>query len=332
MRYRVRTAALAFLAAATVLVIGGGSIPPAAAADGPDGGPPLSVAPAALARSLSCTPPVGARRHRPVLLVHGTGLTPAQSWSWNYGAVLPRLGYPTCTVALPQAALGDIQVASEYVVHAVDAVSARWSSRVDVVGHSQGGLEPRWALRWWPGLRTKVDHYVGLASPNHGIYAADACAASGNCWPAVWQMRQGAAFLRALNSDGESPGPTSYTDVYSQTDDLVRPALVDPTAALAPAANVSNIAVQQVCPGRYVNHAGMLADAVVWAVVMDTLNHAGPGRIDRLSPGVCTGVFMPGVDPTTAVAGNAEVYLDAAQAFSAHGGTRAEPALAGYAR
>ena len=102
-----------------------------------------------------------------------------QSWAWNYAAALPGLGYPTCTVALPDAALGDIQVASGYVVFTVDTMSARWQSQVEVIGHSQGGIEPRSALRWWPGLRRKVDHYIGIASPDHGIYAADACAASG---------------------------------------------------------------------------------------------------------------------------------------------------------
>jgi len=252
--------------------------------------------------------------HRPILLVHGTGLTPAQSWSWNYGAVLPAEGYPTCTVALPRAALGDIQVASQYVVAAVDTVAARWHSSVDIIGHSQGGIEPRWALKWWPGLRTKVDHYIGLASPNHGIYAADACADSGNCWPAVWQMAQGSRFITALNSGPEAPGPTSYTDIYSVTDDLVEPAAVNPTAALHGGANVANVAVQSVCPGRYVNHGGMLADGVVYALVIDTLNHPGPLNPTLVPVSVCTQVFMNGTDPAVDLTGNAEVYTHAGQA------------------
>jgi triacylglycerol esterase/lipase EstA (alpha/beta hydrolase family) len=265
-----------------------------------------------------------------VLLVHGTGLTPAESWAWNYEAVLPPLGYPTCTVALPQAALGDIQVASEYVVYAVDSMAARWRSAVDVIGHSQGGIEPRWALRWWPGLRPKVDHYIGLASPNHGIYAGDVCADSGDCWPAVWQMAQGSRFLTALNSRSEAPGPTSYTNIYSETDDLVQPALVDPTAALANAPNVANIAVQSVCPGRYVNHGGMLADAAVYALVLDALTSPGPARASRIPTSVCAEAFMPGVAASAAITGNAEVYTSAAQAFRAQPGTGQEPPLAPY--
>lgn len=312
--------------------------PPASAVPAPapaafEGGPALTVTPALLEDALACTGPTPRQsRHRPVLLVHGTGLTPAESWTWNYGRVLPQMGYPTCTVALPEAALGDIQVASEYVVYAIAEVAQRYGSRIDVIGHSQGGLEPRWALRWWPGLRRLVDHYVGLASPNHGIYAADACADSGDCWPAVWQMTQDARFIKALNSVNEAPGPTSYTNVYSLTDDLVQPALPDPTAALAPAANVSNIAVQSVCPGRYVNHGGMLADAVVWNIVLDALTHAGPARASRVPASVCTQTFIPGVSPEAAVTGNAGVYTNAAAAFAAQPGVRAEPPLASYAQ
>jgi triacylglycerol esterase/lipase EstA (alpha/beta hydrolase family) len=299
----------------------------------PDGDPPLTVPPAALAEALACrAPSPGHGVHRPVLLVHGTGLTPDQSWAWNYEAALPPLGYPTCTVALPQAALGDIQVASEFVVYSVDSMVARWRSSVDIIGHSQGGIEPRWALRWWPRMRHMVAHYIGLASPNHGIDAADVCADSGNCWPAVWQMAQGSRLLTALNRGSEAPGPTSYTNVYSETDDLVQPALIDPTAALAGSPNVANISVQSVCPGRYVNHGGMLADAVVFAIVMDALRSAGPAGASRIPASVCAQTFMPHAQAPAAIIGNAEVYTSAAKAFGAHPGSRQEPPLAPYAR
>jgi triacylglycerol esterase/lipase EstA (alpha/beta hydrolase family) len=324
--------ALAAVVSGALLVVGSGLPAAARTAIGPHGGPPLTVAAPVLASALQCTTPSRSTGKRPVLLVHGTGLTPAESWAWNYAKVLPDLGYPTCTVALPDAALGDIQVAAEYVVYAVDAMSSRWHSEVDVIGHSQGGLEPRWALRWWPGLRTKVDHYVGLASPNHGIYAADACADSGNCWPAVWQMAQGSHFLDALNSVSQAPGPTSYTDIYSLTDELVQPALPDPTAALPPAPNVSNVAVQSICPGRYVNHAGLLADAVVFALVIDALDHNGPVDPAWVPASVCAEQFIPGVSPAAALTGNALVYVDAARAFESHPGVRQEPPLAPYAK
>ena len=293
--------------------------------------PPLTVPEPELAAALSCPVAFTHADHPPVLLVHGTAITPEQSWAWNYAKVLPGLGYDVCTVRLPDHALGDIQVASDYVVFAVRTMAAASNRRIAVIGHSQGGLEPRWALRWWPDLRSLVDDYVGLASPNHGIYAADACAQSGNCWPAVWQMAENSHFLAVLNSVDEAAVPVSYTNVYSLTDELVQPEVPTPTSALRAATNVTNLAIQDVCPGRPVHHVGLLADAVTFAIVMDALDHEGPADPSRLAASICTQTLMPGVTAADVAAGNLMVYGDGAIAFSEHSGTPAEPPVAPYA-
>jgi triacylglycerol lipase len=317
-----------------VLVVGLAAVPPGAAASAASAQPPgpaLDVPAHELAGALSCPASYSHRGHDPVLLVHGTGLDAEQSWAWNYERVLPTVGFDVCAVTLPAHALADIQIASEYVVYAVRTMSAATHRRVSVIGHSQGGLEPRWALRWWPDVPGLVSHYVGLASPNHGIDAADACVASGNCWPAVWQFAHGSNFLAALNRGSESPGPTLYTAVYSLTDELVQPALPAPTAALAPAPNASSLAVQDVCPGRPVNHISMLDDAVVFAIVMRALTSSHPARAADIDRSVCIQTTMPGVTVARAVVGNATTYADAAQGFSAESGVKSEPPLAPYA-
>ena len=186
-------------------------------------------------------------------------------------------------------------------------------------------MEARWAMRWWPATRAEVDDMILLGSPNHGIYAADACVASGNCWPAVWQMAEGAGFLKALNSGSETPGDVSYTDVYSLTDELVQP------ASTVPLSGGANVSVQSVCPGRYVHHAGLLEDAAVNALVMDALTHPGPADPARVPLSTCAQTLMPGVNSKDAAAGNATLYGSAAQAFAAHPGTASEPAPAPYA-
>lgn len=66
--------------------------------------------------------------HEPVLLVHGTGVTRRQNWGWNYWKVLPEAGFDVCWVQLPKASLGDIQVASEYVVFAVGRMHRKATS------------------------------------------------------------------------------------------------------------------------------------------------------------------------------------------------------------
>jgi triacylglycerol lipase len=284
------------------------------------------AAPASAADALQCPAAFTHPQHEPVLLVHGTGLDADQSWAWNYEKTLPAAGFDWCAVTLPDAALGDIQVATESVVGAIDRIHARTGRKVAVITHSQGGMEGRWAVRWWPRTRSHVDDLVLLASPNHGIAAADACAASGNCWPAVWQMTSASHFLAALNRGDETPGAVSYTNIYSRTDELVEP------STTVPLAGASNVAVQDVCPGRPVHHGGLLDDAPTWDLVVDALTHAGAADPRRVGPTACLAPFAPGISAADAISGNALLYSSAAQAFSAHQGVAAEPPLKPYAR
>ena len=295
------------------------SAPARAAAD-----PPLATPRAQLAAALTCPSAFTHPSHEPVLLVHGTGLDANESWSWNYAKVLPPAGFDTCAVTLPDDALGDIQVATEYVVHAIEHIHDATGRKVDVITHSQGGMEGRWAVRFWTKARDDVDDLVLLASPNHGIAAADLCAGSGNCWPAVWQMATASNFLAALNRD-ETPGAISYTNLYSLTDELVEP------SSTVPLDGASNVAVQDVCP-RPVHHGGLLDDAPTYALVIDALTHAGGTDPSRIDTAVCAQPFAPGISATDAIAGNAMLYSDAAQAFSAHDGVPEEPPLRPYAR
>ena len=294
---RARRSAPRFLAwAGTVALVATLLAPSAARAAEPS----LSVDQATLDAALSC-PSSFAGQHEPVLLVHGTYTKPEENWGWNYGKVLPAQGYDVCTVRLPALALDDIQVSTEYVVNAIRTINARTGAKVDILGHSQGPLEPRWALKWWPSLQSEVDDVVMLAAPNHGTVVANALVAEPlGCPAACWQMAAGSNFLAALNGDGsddaETPGDVSYTSIYSLTDELVQPEVPTSTAALDGA---SNILVQDVCPGRVVDHLGFTYDGAVYAMVMDAFTHDGPADRSRLKPlNVCTATAMPGFNPT----------------------------------
>ncbi|MGH2684142.1 MAG: esterase/lipase family protein [Actinomycetota bacterium] len=252
--------------------------------------PALTVRQTRLDAALTCPATFDSGRE-PVLLVHGTGSNSAENWSWNYGKVLPEVGFDVCTVDLPNRALDDIQVSSEYVVHAILTMAERSGQMVDVMGHSQGGLQPRWAVRWWDAARAAVDDLVTLASPNHGTLAANAACTAVECPGAAHQMKQGSAFLAALNSPDETPGSVSYTSIYSLTDELVQPAAPAPTAAMAGA---SNIAVQDLCPGRIGEHAAMAADAVAYEMVIDAFTQPGPADPSRFDPLTCTKTSFDG--------------------------------------
>ena len=174
-------------------------------------GPPLSVPAAKLAAALTAPARCAGPPHAPVLLVPGTALNPATDYGYGWEPALGKLGWPYCTVTLPGNAMGDIQVAGEYVVYAIRTMHAAYGGRIDIVGHSQGGMVPRWALRFWPDTRAMVDDLVGLSPSNHGtLDAIPACAQS--CAPAFWQQRSNAAFIAALNSAQETFPGISYTE------------------------------------------------------------------------------------------------------------------------
>jgi triacylglycerol lipase len=299
----------------------------AAAACTPTGDPPLSVPERLLADALRCPSTFSHRAHQPVLLVHGTFATPEENWSWNYGHALPAAGYDVCTVRLPDRATGDIQVASEYVVYAVRHIYDHSRSKVDVLGHSQGGLEPRWAVRWWPSLRTKVDDLVMLGTPNHGTVVADQATPLG-APPAAWQMRTNSRFIAALNSEDETPGPVSYTSLYTLSDELVQPVLPTATAAVA---GGRNLLVQDLCPGRVVDHVGLAYDAAAHDMVIDAFTHPGtadPGRFDRST---CLQVAFDGVAPEPLLStGIAE--LQDGSGFTGAPNASEEPPLKPYAQ
>jgi triacylglycerol lipase len=264
----------------------------------PSGDPPLSVPEDVLESSLSC-PASFSHLHEPVLLIHGIPQTPDEAWSWNYAKVLPPQGFDVCTVALPDFARGDIQIQTEYVVHAIKAMGQRSGGKIDVIAFSVPPAAARAAMKWWPGARGLVDDLVLIAAPNHGGVNFDLLCAL-PCIAPFWQMKPGSRFLAALNSGDETPGDVAYTSVYSRTD-LAVPNL--PGSETSNLAGASNIAVQDgLCPVRFVDHVGALADAAVYAVVIDALTHPGPADPARINRSVCTQFVMPGVDPLQAVA------------------------------
>src|SRR5262245_42662322 len=131
-------------------------------------GPSLTTPPEALAAALSCPQGVAGERD-PVLLVPGPGGDPTFIYAAGLEPVLRAHGYPVCGLYLPQAGFGDLQIQAEYVVASIREIAARSGRPVSVIGVSQGGLPPRWALKWWPDLRFLVGDYIGLAPASQGF-------------------------------------------------------------------------------------------------------------------------------------------------------------------
>lgn len=253
-------------------------------------GPALTEPAAALEQALECRGDVRGSDQPPVILVHGTGSSPEESFSWGYAHVLAKLGFPVCTVRLPDHAVGDFQRSIQYVVYAIRETARRSGRTVSLIGHSQGAALAVYAPYFWPDLPAKIDDVIGLAGPYRGSRAADDACAGGGCPAFAWQVRTGSRLSAALAAKPKPAGP-SFTAIATSFDQLVTPA---PQAALLPGA--SNVVIQDVCPARPVDHFLLVADAVAFAVAVDALTHEGAADRSRVSPASCLETIMPGAD------------------------------------
>jgi triacylglycerol esterase/lipase EstA (alpha/beta hydrolase family) len=264
-------------------------------------GPPLSVASGQLRAAVACTAGVAGDSRNPILLVPGTDLDPGPNYSWNYERALAALHWPYCTVTLPAHTTGDIQVAGEYVVYALRRIARLAGRKVDVLGYSQGGMLPRWALRFWPDTRALVHDLVALDPSNHGTVDANLTCQQ-QCSAADWQQASTAHFIDALNSGAETFAGIDYTVIYSRTDEIVVPNFdASGSSSLhTGGGHIANIAVQEICPNDASEHLAMGSyDPVGYALAVDAFTHTGTADPSRISTAVCAQPFQPGVDPST---------------------------------
>ncbi len=195
-----------------------------------------------------------------------------------------------------------MQVAGEYVVHAIRTMHARAGRRVSIIGHSQGGMVPRWALRFWPDTRAMVDDVIGFAPSNHGTtQAGPSC--NGGCAEANWQQSDTSNFMKALNSYQETFKGISYTSIYTRTDEIVQPnqdAETGSSSLRTGDGARTNVATQDVCPNDVYEHLSIgLVDPVAYALAVDALNHDGPADPKRIPLATCAQVFQPGINLAT---------------------------------
>jgi triacylglycerol esterase/lipase EstA (alpha/beta hydrolase family) len=292
------------------------------------GAPRLTAAPKSLRHALTCNGTLRHAKRDPVLLVHGTFADSKINWSWNYKRTLPAQGRTACTVDLPDRSAGDIQPTSEYVVYAIRTMARKSGRDVATIGLSQGGLNIRWALRWWPDVRRLVSDAVLFVTPNHGSVFTDVnCNASGICATSLYQMRSGSAFLSALNRGRETVPGVDFTAVATADDTVF---VTPPEARLEGA---RNIVIQDLCPGHKVDHVGLAYDGPAYVIAMDALAHPGPAKPGRLGSAACRRDTMPGVTRAQADA-KVQSYQSKLGVLLGPTGPKAdgEPPLAGYAR
>lgn len=296
-------------------------------------GPKLSPSAEALAASLTCTDDVRKATTAPVLLLAGTAVNSGQYFGWNWEPALTAAGIPWCVSDIPtpnsaNTNLDDMQTRAEYAVYAIRAMHKMAKRKISIIGHSQGGVVPRWSLRFWPDVRDLVDDVIGLAPTSHGTPLGSQICQS-NCHPAIWQQRVGSRFYEAVDSYQQTFKGISYTVITSYADAWVPPLAADLTGP----GDIANVRVQDKCPANTADHDGIAtADPVAEAVALDALRHRGPAQLDRIDAGVCQQAFMSGVNPDTYFADLGAMNEVKQQNFISAPPAETEPPLACYAR
>ena len=244
------------------------------------------------ANDFGCKP---SRAHpRPVVLLHGLSSTRSEHWGYmspriaaaGYCVFAITYGLDPITRPWPYRPGGTIRIQKSakelqgFVARVRRATGAR---RVDIVGHSEGTIMPRWYLERLGGARY-VKRFVALTPLWRGTEFAGAAllrdtlapwglsqpvvdAFADNLCAACTQALRGSDFLRNLNRDGERIPGIRHTNIVTATDELVIPytsgIMVD---------GGKNILLQDVCPLDLSEHMTVANDPVVLQLFLNALD------------------------------------------------------------
>jgi len=245
------------------------------------------------ANDWSCKP--SAEHPYPVVLVPGTFESMEKNWS-TLSPYLKSAGY--CVFALNYGetngvyATAPVKDSAKELAPFVDAVrSATGARQVDLVGHSQGGMMPRYYMGFLGGAKY-VHQLVGIAPSNHGTegvilpppdlvptpdYTAAGCAACAD-------QQAGSPFMQELNSIGDTVAGPSYTVISTIHDEVVIP--YNSQFLNGSARQVTNITIQDKCPADVFEHDQTPNDPVVHQFVANALGQAS-GPADPAFQPVC---------------------------------------------
>lgn len=270
--------ALALMGSAALMGPAAGATAPAGLVDGLE--TTTDISPPG-ANDWTCRP--SAEHPEPVVLVPGTFESMLKNWS-TLAPVLAGEGYCVFALNYGDNATGPIRDSAVELGAFVDAVrGATGAKKVDLVGHSQGGMMPRYWMHHLGGARY-VDDLVGIAPSNHGTQGLVVALPDGTtglvnetenpACAACSDQLAGSPFMTELNSVGDTVRGPSYTVIATVYDEVVTPYTSQFLAG--PAEQVTNLTIQDVCPADPVEHDQAPNDPVVHQLVLDALGRSGP--------------------------------------------------------
>ncbi|MFE0172442.1 lipase family alpha/beta hydrolase [Streptomyces sp. NPDC059002] len=302
-----------------LLVLLAGAAPPAAATAGPERGDPAPAGPrpaaprpgdpAVTAAKKLATPGLpgandwacrpGRRHPRPLVLVHGTFAT-GKAWGMAVpvfrasGRCVFVLDYGK-TGADDMYGMGPIAESAKELAVFVDGVrAATGAARVDIVGHSQGGMMPRQYLKFEGGAK-KVHTLVGISPSNRGTTLSvretlareqpllavtlNQMAKDVSCG-ACWDQLAGSDFLKRLNEGGLTLPGISYAVAATKYDSVVTPYK---SQYLYDGPDERNVLLQNHCAYDFTLHSGTATDPIALRFALNALD---PGRAVKPDCGI----------------------------------------------
>ncbi|WP_394850005.1 alpha/beta fold hydrolase [Pendulispora brunnea] len=260
------------------------------------------------ANDWNCTP--SAAHPYPVVLVHGTGANMRLNWN-ALSPLLKNNGY--CVYALNFGAnvitnlsggvvhaLGPVaQSAGELSAFVDQVLAATHAPKVDIVGHSQGGMMPNYYIKFLGGA-PKVHHMVGLAPDNHGtdvdglLRLANALTQAfpglgafvydivGAFAPGAVDQKFDSPFIKKLNSVPDTVSGVRYTVIASRYDQVVTPV----ASQFLAGENVTNVYVQDKCSLDLAEHIALAFDHIALREVLNALDpdHASTTECTPVAP------------------------------------------------
>jgi pimeloyl-ACP methyl ester carboxylesterase len=254
--------------------------------------------PPAGANDFSCQP--SAEHPRPVVLVHGLSANMSSNWGYH-SPRLDKAGY--CVFALtygvdpraphvqrPMGGVVRMEHSSRELEWFVRRVLAATGARkVDLVGHSEGTVMPRYYLERRDGAKN-VRNFVALTPLWRGTEfggeamlrdaAGPELSGPGQAFVAGFcgscpQFARGSDYLNDLNADGEAIPGIAHTNIITRYD-----VLVVPYSSGIMRDGGANIVLQRICPGNLSDHVAVAFDPVVTRLILNALDrkHARPVR------------------------------------------------------
>ncbi len=237
----------------------------------------------------------------PVVLVHATAADQGSNWvtlspllanngycvySFNYGETAASLPLIPFVTEGRIDALNHIEHSAEELRSFVNKVlSKTGAAKVDLVGHSQGGMMPNYYIKNLGGS-SKVNELIGLSPSNHGttlsgltkyleVFPFASEIVSGLLEllgaPSLPEQEHGSAFMNKLFGSGEPVvAGVKYVVIQTTHDEVVTPY----QNAFLSGSNVVNITIQNQCPSDPVAHIGMFDDSPAMQNVLNWLGQS----------------------------------------------------------